>query len=140
MRIILLQPGDEALHSEAVLKLNDCTLSLDRSKALLSEPTYLFVVAVDDSNDVMGRVYGYVLHRLEQTDLLLYEVDVLPEHHRKGVGHAMLEHLKLLCADRGYAEMWVLTEHDNLPAQQLYSRSGGILEGSPVMMYVFYPH
>ena len=43
---------------------------------LLREPTYVMVVALTDDNEVMGRIYGNVLHRYEATDLLLYEVDV----------------------------------------------------------------
>lgn len=139
MRICLLGAEDARLHVQAIHALNEFEMAIDRSRELLSEPTYVFVVAVDDSEEVMGRIYGHVLHRYGQTDLLLYEVDVLPEYHRKGVGHAMLDYLKQLCIDRGYSEMWVLTEHDNLPAQQLYSKAGGTLEGSPAMMYVFYP-
>jgi GNAT superfamily N-acetyltransferase len=137
MQIKLLQPGDEALHSEAILKLNDCEISLERSKELLSEPTYFFVAAVNDSNEVMGRIYGHVLHRYEQTDLLLYEVDVLEEHQRKGVGKAMLKFVRTLCTEQRFNEMWVLTEEDNVAGRALYSNCGGQLENSPVMMYVF---
>jgi GNAT superfamily N-acetyltransferase len=137
MQVYLLKPGDDKLHIEAVQALNDCTIPLERSAALLSEPTYVFVIAVDESNEVMGRVYGYVLHRFEQTDLLLYEVDVVDRHQRKGVGRAMLEFLHGVCEERGYAEMWVLTEEDNVAGRALYSKSGGKLDDSDVRMYVF---
>jgi GNAT superfamily N-acetyltransferase len=86
----------------------------------------------------MGRVYAHVLHRFGQTDLLLYEVDVLETHHRKGVGKAMLEFVKRLCHDRGYREAWVLTEGENTAACRLYESAGGVEENSPTIMYVFY--
>jgi GNAT superfamily N-acetyltransferase len=137
MRIKLLEPGDEVLHSEAIRLLNDSNISFERSKELLAEPTYVFVAAVNDSNEVMGRIYGHVLHRYEQTDLLLYEVDVVDEHQRKGVGKAMIEFVRAFCGKHNYKEMWVLTEEDNVAGRALYSNTGGRLEASPTMMYVF---
>ena len=138
MKLQLLKPGEEQLHIEAIRLLNDAVMSPERSAALLREATYVFVVALSDSDEIMGRIYGHVLHRFAQADLLLYEVDVLDAHQRKGVGKAMLEFMKALMKERGYAEMWVLTEGDNKPARALYESAGGIEEGSPTIMYVFY--
>ncbi len=104
---------------------------------LLREPSYLMVVALADDDEVMGRIYGNILHRYEATDLLLYEVDVLEAYQRKGVGRAMLDYLKTYCAGRGYGEMWVLTEVGNRAGNALYKSAGGKLENSPANMYVF---
>ena len=140
MQIILLKPGDEPIHIEAIRLLNNgAQISHERSVALLSEPTYIYILALTDSGEIMGRIYGYVLHRFEQTDLLLYEVDVLEDHQRKGVGKAMLEFVNDLSNERGYCEMWVLTEGENMAARSLYEASGGVEENSPTIMYVFYP-
>lgn len=140
MNVRLLHTGDDVLHIEAIRLLNDGeVIPEERSKTLLADPSYLFIVAFDDSGAVLGRIYGHILPRFSQTDLLLYEVDVVEEHQRKGVGCALLDFVKALIVERGYGEAWVLTEHDNLPAQRLYTSAGGVLEGSPAMMYVFYP-
>ena len=136
--IKLLQPGDDTLHIEANLLFNDCEMTQERSAALLAADTYLFVVALSETGEIMGRIYAHVLHRLNQTDLLLYEVDVDEAHQRKGIGKAMLEFMKALINERGYAEMWVLTEGDNKPARALYESAGGIEENSPTIMYAFY--
>ncbi len=109
----------------------------ERAAALLREPTYVMVVALDDNGDVMGRIYGHVLHRFEATDLLMYEVDVAEQHQRRGAGRAMIDFLKALCAERGWREMWVLTEQGNQAGNALYSSADGELEGSPANMYVF---
>ena len=85
----------------------------------------------------MGRAYGYVLDRFRSTDLLLYEIDVVDAHQKKGVGRALMERLKSLCRERAYGEMWVLTDADNVPANALYSGAGGIVESFPTRMYVF---
>ncbi len=140
MKIILLKPGDDAIHIEAVRLLNDgAQMSLERSAELLAESTYVFIVAIAGTGEIMGRIYGHILHRFGQTDLLLYEVDVVEEHHRKGVGKAMLEFVKQLCVERNFREAWVLTEDDNAPARGLYQSVGGVEENSPTVMYVFYP-
>ena len=137
MRIVLLKPGDEELLRRAEAVFNPKATSSERAAMLLREPSYVMVVALDNGDAVLGRVYGNVLHRFEATDLLLYEVDVAEEHQRKGVGRAMLDFLAKLCADRGYSEMWVLTEPDNAAGNALYKAAGGDLENSPANMYVF---
>jgi GNAT superfamily N-acetyltransferase len=137
VKIILLKPGDEELLLRAERVFNSEAPSPARCAMLLREPSYVMVVALTDDNEVMGRIYGNVLHRYVATDLLLYEVDVAEPHQRKGVGHAMLEYLKGLCDKRGYAEMWVLTELDNDAGNAVYRSAGGVLENSPANMYVF---
>ena len=137
MKIFQLHTGDDELHIRAVRLLNDFEMPLERSRELLAEPTYVFLVAIDSFGDIMGRIYGHVLHRYGQTDLLLYEVDVAEQHQRKGVGKAMMENIRTFCTEHHYNEMWVLTEEDNIPARALYRNTGGRLEASPTMMYVF---
>lgn len=138
MHISLLKSGDEALLIEAVKLLNDFDLSIQRAGELLADPSFFLIAALTDTGEIMGRIYGHLIPRFEQTDLLLYEVDVLEKHHRKGVGKAMMEFVKKFANERGYCEMWVLTEGDNKPARALYESVGGIEEGSPTIMYVFY--
>ena len=137
MKIILLKAGDEELLLRAESVFNSDVPSPARCAMLLREPSYVMVVALTDDNEIMGRIYGNVLHRYEATDLLLYEVDVAEAHQRKGVGRAMLDYLKGLCAKRGYAEMWVLTDLDNEAGNAVYKSAGGVLENSPANMYVF---
>ena len=137
MKVVLLKPGDEELLRRAEAIFNPKAISRQRAAMLLREPSYLMVVALGDGDAIMGRVYANVLHRYEATDLLLYEVDVAEEHQRKGVGRAMLNLLARLCADRGYGEMWVLTDPANTAGNALYKSAGGKLENSPANMYVF---
>ncbi len=132
----MLQPGDEALLIEATRLLGEAEVSPARAASLLADPSYVMVVALS-GGEVMGRIYGYILRRPESDDLLLYEVDVLERHRRKGAARAMVDFFYDLCRQRGYGEMWVLTEESNAIARALYSSSGGIVEGSPATMYVF---
>jgi GNAT superfamily N-acetyltransferase len=137
MRIQLLGPGDEDLLIEATRLLNDEDVPYAKASALLADPTYLFVVALNEDGEVMSRIYGNVLHRHESTDLLLYEVDTVETHQRKGAARAIIDFLGALARKRGYGEMWVLTEEDNVRARALYKSAGGHEEGSPAFMYVF---
>ena len=137
MQVVVLKSGDDQLHIEVVRLLNDEEMPLVRSQLLLAEPNYFFLVALSDSGEGMGRIYGNVIHRPEQTDLLLYEVDVLEQHHRKGAGTALIERVKTLMDERGYCEAWVLTEGDNDRARAFYESVGGVLEAFPTAMYVF---
>jgi ribosomal protein S18 acetylase RimI-like enzyme len=136
VKTVLLEPGDEDLLIEATRLLNDVELAPEKAAVLLRDETYVVVVALD-AGKVAGRAYGNVLHRHAGSDLLLYEIDTLPQHQRKGAALAMLECLKQLVREKDYGEMWVLTEGDNVAARALYRKAGGGEEGSPAFMYVF---
>jgi hypothetical protein len=138
MQIKLLEPGDEGLLQRAEAAFwPDREPSRDRAAMLLREPTYVMVVALSDDGEVMARVYGHVLHRFEATDLLLYEVDTVEAHQRKGAARAIIDFLRQLSAQHGWREMWVLTDVDNAAGNGLYRAAGGELENSPANMYVF---
>ncbi len=137
MEIRLLGPGDEALLIEAADLFNEVELKTGAAAALLADPTFVIVVARDRGGEMMGRIYGHELRRLDQTDLFLYEVDVADRYQRLGAGRAMLDRLKALCSERRYGEMFVLTELDNEAGNGLYSACGGATEGSPANCYVF---
>lgn len=137
MNIVLLKPGDEVLMQRAENAFYPGALTRERAAMLLREPTYVMVVVLNEKDEVMGRIYGNVLHRFEASDLILYEVDVVDAHQRKGVGLAMVEFLKDFCHARGYGEIWVLTDLHNEAGNGLYRAAGGHLENSPTNMYVF---
>ena len=136
MKVVVLQPGDEELlcRAEAVFNMEP---TRERAAALLHEPTYVMVVALTDGGEVMSRIYGHVLHRAEATDLLLYEVDTAEAHKRKGAARALVAKLREIGSERGWSEMWVLTEVGNDEGNPFYEGVGGTLENSPSNMYVF---
>jgi len=137
MKIKLLQLGDDHHHIAATRLLNEgAELSLERSQELLRDSTYLFVVALTNDDEIMGRVYGHILHRFGQTDLLLYEVDVLEEYQRQGAGRAMIEFLRKYSKEHHFAEMWVLAEGSNSGARGFYESVDGREEDSPAIIYI----
>ncbi len=136
MNIILLKPGDEALLRRVENVFYPNALTSERAAMLLREPSYVMVVALDDAGAVMGRIYGHVLQRFDGTDFLIYEVDTAEAHLRQGAASALLEFLTGLAHERGWREMWVLTEVGNAAGNALYRSVGGTLENSPANMYV----
>ena len=138
MEIRVLAPGDEALLIDAALLFNEVDLPEKDAATLLADPTFVMVTALDDQREVMGRIYGHVLNRIDETDLFLYEVDVSDQYQRKGIGRAMIEVLKALCVERHYGEMFVMTEVSNDAGNGLYDATGAVTEGSPANVYVFH--
>jgi aminoglycoside 3-N-acetyltransferase I len=138
MRVRLLKGGDEPVLIAAARAFNDIEMTREHALRLLSDPTFVIVVAESDRGGLMGRIYGHVLNRLDQSDLFLYEVDVAESQRRKGAGRAMMDFLKTFCSERGYGEMFVPTECNNEEGNGLYRATGGITEGSPANIYVWF--
>jgi len=99
------------------------------SKVLADERAYLLGAYVDDRP--VGMAYGYCLPRLDgpRPMMFLYEVGVLEQHRRKGIGRALLEEMKRLAQARDCRKMFVPTSAANEPALALYRAGGG--EGGP---------
>jgi ribosomal protein S18 acetylase RimI-like enzyme len=138
MRTRLLKRGDEKALMDAARTFNDIQMPHERAMQLLSDPTFVMVVAESDGGELMGRIYGHILNRLDQSDLFLYEVDVAESARRKGAGRAMVDFLRAFCSERGFGEMFVPTECDNVEGNGLYRATGGIPEGSPANIYVWF--
>lgn len=91
----------------------------------LPDPTTVAVVA-RSGNRVLGWAWGYRQIRPDgDTMLLLYELDVVDEERRKGIGTSLVEAFLELGQREGHRKMWVLTEVDNEAAIALYEATGG---------------
>ena len=90
-------------------------------------PPHQFVLVAEDD----GRVVGFCIGGRSRSpdDRFageVYAIYVLPEHHGRGIGRALLEAAAKELADRGFASMiiWVLRE--NAPSRRFYERMGGL--------------
>ena len=61
----------------------------------------------------------------EKREMFLYEMEVHPEHRRRGLGRRLIEALQQTCSERNIEVIYLGTELDNEAAQQLYSSTGG---------------
>ena len=137
MHARVLIPGDEALLIAAARAVDEDEVpSPERSRALLADPCFVAVTALDGETPV-GLVYGHVLPQMTRTGLLIYSVDTAEGHRRRGAARAMIAALRALSEERGYYEMWVLTSAANEPAMQLYAGCGGVRETWDDVMWVF---
>jgi ribosomal protein S18 acetylase RimI-like enzyme len=121
MNVRRLGPGDE--HVVEALATREPPA---RAAELLGDDNTIFVVAFE-GDEPIGLVLADDLVRRhgEPSKLFVYEVDVLPAHHRRGVGTAMLGELARIARERGVARGWVLTDRDNVAAMELYRSVGG---------------
>lgn len=95
-------------------------------RKLLEREDFHVIVAVESGRLVGGlTAYEMQMFKRETTEMFLYEIEVAESHRQKGIGKALIEFLKQICATKGIVEMFVGTETDNLPARKLYAGTGG---------------
>jgi ribosomal protein S18 acetylase RimI-like enzyme len=63
----------------------------------------------------------------------LNELAVDEAFQSRGIGRALVAELWRLAQSRGCRGMWVLTDDDNVPANRVYTVSGGERAGPQVM-------
>ena len=104
---------------------------------LLSRDTFHMVVGIVDG-EIVGGATGYELDMYKRPvrEMFFYEIGVARANRQQGIGRALIEELKAICVERGLAEMYVLTDSDNVPANQLYAGTGG--KPNPLCVYYEY--
>lgn len=93
----------------------------------LNNTNNFFLAALDNEN-VIGYAIAYSQNRLDTLSnmMCLYEIGVLKDYRRKGVGKSLINELKQLCKKESFMKMWVPTNISNKPACALYERTGGV--------------
>ena len=138
MEIRVLAPGDEDLLAQAVAMIEEADLSPNQAARFLADEALVNVVALEDG-EVVGFTYGHVLRRFEAVTFFIYSVDTDEAHRRRGAATAMIERLKAMMPERGWDEMFVLTNRGNEAAMGLYARTGGVAPPpDDVVMFDFY--
>jgi ribosomal protein S18 acetylase RimI-like enzyme len=62
---------------------------------------------------------------------MLYEIEVLPEFRRQGIGRALLDAFLDIARQEDGASMYLFTAQDNGAAQALYRAAGGVPADHP---------
>jgi ribosomal protein S18 acetylase RimI-like enzyme len=90
----------------------------------LSAPGHHLLMAFDGDRAV-GMVTGVAMTMPDKgTEMFLYELAVADDAQGRGIGTALARALADIARASGCYDMWVLTDHDNLPALGAYRRSG----------------
>lgn len=106
---------------------------------LLAKDDFVVLVALQEE-EVIGGLTAYELpmYKESKPEYFLYEIAVAPAHRQQGIARALIETLKKLAVEKGMEEMYVGTEMDNMPAQNLYASTGGKREN--IAWYVYPLH
>lgn len=101
-------------------------------KTLLTDDrTYLYVATIDKEIKIIGYCLVYTFPSLYSTHQLayLYDIEVLEEYRRKGVGRELIKKAKEQLSKDNVSELWLGTATDNESGQALFSKTGGIRSG-----------
>ena len=76
--------------------------------------------------EVLGGLVAYELDKVEKAwrELYIYDLAVAEEHRRRGVGTALIEHLREIAAQRGAWVVYVQADYGDDPAIALYEKLG----------------
>lgn len=94
-------------------------------KFLSNDKNYL-IVAYQEENPT-GFILGYELQRMgdEEPMMFIYEIETLKKYRRQGIARALIGEFQKICREKGFREMFVITNESNIPAMNLYKATGG---------------
>jgi ribosomal protein S18 acetylase RimI-like enzyme len=133
MTIRRLHEGDQ---DAAVRVVEDLKFRMDEVVGVSVDPAYMRRFLADDRHyfvvayvgeEPVGFVFGYRLSRFDGKPpmVFVYEVAVVEEHRRRGIGRALIEEVKRLADEDGCRKMLVPTNRSNEAAMALYRSAGG---------------
>jgi len=105
----------------------------------LRDERNVFFLALE-AQEPVGFLRGTVLRQIhtERPQMFLYEIGVAPAHRRQGIGRSLIRALIAHCQDRGFDEIFVLTDPANSAAVSLYQSTGGRPETPADRMFVYH--
>jgi len=133
MTVRRLRAGDEHAAGRVV---EDLKFRMDEVVGVSVDPAYMRAFLADDRHYFVvayvgevpvGYVFGYRLSRFDGKPpmVFVYEVAVVEEHRRRGIGRALIEEVKRLAHEDGCRKMLVPTNTSNGAAMALYRSAGG---------------
>ncbi len=126
MKYKLLRSGDEKLLEASEQSLFDGDIRPELGSQFLSDPRHHIAVAIEDFTIVGFASAVRYIHPDKPDELWINEVAVVKAYRRKGIADALLKLLFQCGRELGCREAWVLVDESNIPANQLYSKLGGV--------------
>jgi len=138
MTVERLQEGDEEKAQVVAGRLCGSPGGRDKLARFLADDNNILLVCYLEDEPV-GFALAYRLERIDARAPMLYlhELDVATKHHRKGVGRALVNELKQICAEQHLSKLFVMTTRSNAPAANLFEASGGMVSAADDVMYRF---
>ncbi len=132
MRIERVTAAEEVLRGT---DLFDAPPIPDATRRFLSDPTHHLLFAYDDAGRPVGMISGVeTTHPDKGTEMLVYELGVVPLARLQGIGSALVRALADIARKNGCYGMWVATDHDNVAAQATYRSAGASEETTFLLM------
>ena len=103
----------------------------------LNDPRHHIVAALVDDVIIGFASAVHYIHPDKPPELWINEVGVAPSHQRQGVGKALIKEMLRLGGELGCKTAWLTTERSNVPANRLYSTTGGQVGAEETVMYEF---
>jgi len=142
-----LGPGDERIALDMFVTMarvfeedgeSNQLIPLDEvyARHLLSRTDFFAVVAMD-ADVVVGGVTAHALPmtRSQETELFIYDLAVVAQKRRLGLGRALITELLSLAAAAGIQTSFVPADDEDVEALEFYRALGG--EASPVTFFTF---
>ncbi len=107
---------------EIVFEMSDFKIpSNGHLQFLLNKPDF-FVLVAKYNNKIVGGLTVYILHRYysEKPSAYIYDVGVLPDNQRNGIGKKLIDYLNDYCKENGFEEVYVEAETDDTQAVNFY--------------------
>jgi len=105
-------------------------------KRLLSRGDFWALAASIDGRIVGGlTAFTLPLTRLEESEVFIYDIAVLPGHQRQGIGRRLVELLRERASAAGIEVAWVPADNEDTHALDFYKALGG--EPSPATVFTF---
>ena len=142
--VVRLETGDGDVARELfalmarVLGEPSTVLGDDYVARILDRPDFWAVMATKDG-EVVGGVTAHTLMMTtsERSELLIFDLAVREDHHRTGIGRALVAVLREAAAASGITLTFVLADDDDADAIAFYSGIGGSRSG--VVAFEFAP-
>jgi len=105
---------------------------------ILARPEFWAIAASVDGQIVGGlTAHTLPLTRLEEWEIFLYDIAVLPQYQRQGLGRQLVNALREQAAAEGITTTWVPADNEDTHALDFYRALGG--EPVPVTIFTFSP-
>ena len=137
IEIRLLGDGDAAVLERVADDVFDHDVVPAMAERFLRDASHFIAVAIDGDTVVGIATANEYLHPDKPVQFWVNEMGVAKSHRRRGIGKLLLGRILELAGERGYEEIWLGTEDDNLAARALYRSMGGKEE--PFVMYTWNP-
>ncbi len=100
---------------------NEKTTNNQHLEYLLNKEDF-FVIIGQQGEKVVGGLTVYVMHRYFSDNPIayVYDVGVLPEYQRKGIGNKLMSFLTSYCKLNGFEDVFVEAEADDTQAVNFY--------------------